>query len=815
MDTLLRDVRYSLRRIVKTPGFAAIVVLTLALGIGANTAIFSVVNAVLLRALPYRAPDRLVTINHWYRGVPGDPASELVASVSVAGYRDYRDRTHSFEAVAVETGWRANLSGTGDPEQIPAAKASGDFFRVYGVPAQLGRTFGRDEDAPGKDRVVVISDGLWRRVFGADPGVIGKTIRLNEESYQIIGVMPAEFRDFFTRQADVWAPIAFTPDQYDPKRYTNEFLSLSARLAPGVSVAAARAEMTAFAEQLKRQYPDNFGSRWTLKVTSLDDLATSSIRTTLLVLLGAVGFVLLIACANVANLLLARAAVRIKEIAIRSALGADRMTLVRQLLTESVLLALAGGVLGLALAYGGVRALVALYPSIPRADDIAIDGRVMAFTLGVAVLTGLIFGLLPALQTSRTDLQRTLKEGGRSGAADVSGHTVRRLLVVSEMALALTLLVGAGLLIRSVARLQKVDPGFRPDHLLTFNLALPDVKYHSDTSQRLFFEQALARVAEVPGVTGVGATTTLPFSGSWSTGSFDVEGYTPGKDHPGPWGDIRVVNADFFRTMGIALIQGRTFSAQDQPESQGVVVIDEELARRYFANTSPIGKRVGYAQANGGKGEWYTIVGVVHHTMHEALDAKPRIQLYFAMTQRPFPFTSVAVRTVGDPLQATRAVAAAIRSVDAAMPLANIQTMDDLLESSMGQRRLTMFLLGTFAGIALLLATIGIYGVMSYSVTQRARELGIRMALGAGRAGVLRLVLGQGMQLAAIGIGIGIVGSIGLTRLLSTQLYSISATDPATFVLVGAVLTAVAVVAVLVPALRATRVDPVVALREE
>ena len=814
MDTLLRDVRYSLRRIAKTPGFAAIVVLTLALGIGANTAIFSVVNAVLLRALPYHAPDRLVTINHWYRGVPGDPASELVASVSVAGFRDYRDRTHSFDAVAVETGWRANLSGAGDPEQVPATKVSGDFFRVFGVPAQLGRTFGRDEDAPGKDRVVVISDGLWRRVFGADRGVIGKTVRLNEESYQIVGVMPADFRDFYTRQADVWAPIAFTADQYDPKLYTNEFLSLTARLAPGTSVDAARAEMTAFAEQLKRQYPDNFGPRWTLKVTSLDELATSRIRTTLLVLLGAVGFVLLIACANVANLLLARAAVRIKEIAIRSALGADRLTLVRQLLTESVLLALAGGVLGLGFAYGGVRALVTLYPSIPRADDIAIDGRVMAFTLGVALLTGLIFGLLPALQTSRTDLQRTLKEGGRSGAADASGHAVRRMLVVAEMALALTLLVGAGLLIRSVARLQKVDPGFRPDHLLTFNLALPDVKYHSDTAQRLFFEQALARVAEVPGVAKVGATTTMPFSGSWSTSSFNIEGYTPGKDQPSPWGDVRVVNADFFSTMGIALLQGRTFTSQDQPGSQQVAVVDDELARRYFPNRSPIGGRVGRGGPPGQE-HWYTIVGVVHHTMHEALDAKPRIQLYFAMTQRPFPFASLAVRTVGDPLQATRAVAAAIRSVDGAMPLANVRTMDDLLEASMGQRRLTMFLLGTFAGIALLLATIGIYGVMSYSVTQRGRELGIRMALGAGRGGVLRLVLGQGMQLAAIGIGIGIVGSIGLTRLLSTQLYSISATDPTTFLLVGAVLAAVAVVAVLVPALRATRVDPVVALREE
>jgi putative ABC transport system permease protein len=819
MDSLLRDVRYGLRRLRKSPAFTAIVVLTLALGIGANTAIFSVVNAVLLRALPYREPDRLVTINHFYNN---PELNFLEAPVSAVGFRDYRDKTKSFQAVAVESGWSANLTGDGDPERVPASRVSGDYFRVQGVPPALGRVFGRDEDEQGKHRVVVLSDGLWRRVYGADPGAVGKTIQLNGESYTILGVMPPEFRAFFNRDADIWTPLALRPDQFNLNNYTNEWLQLTARLKPGVSLQQAQVEMRTFADNLRRQFPDQFARTWTLRVKSLNELATGKIRPALLVLLGAVGFVLLIACANVANLLLARGAVRIKEVAIRSALGAERWTLVRQLLTESILLALTGAILGLVLAWWGVRSVAALAPQLARNGGITIDAPVLLFTLGVAIVTGLLFGLAPAVQTSRTNLQSTLKEGGRTGAADASGRVVRRALVVGEVALALTLLIGAGLLIKSVARLQRVQPGFNPDNLLTFNVALPRVKYASDTSRVQFFDQALARIAEVPGVVSAGGTSNMPFGGNWSTGSFSIEGHTPGPNQPGPWGDIRIVSPDFFRTMRIPLKQGRLFTMQDDASSQPVAVIDDEFVKKYFRGQNPIGRRIyfGPAASDSVKPNYITIVGVVGHTMHEGLDADPRLQLYLPYRQ-PLPgwgalsSMALAVRTAGEPLRMTRAVRNAVQSVDKEMPISNVKSMDDLIGSSVGQRRLSMILLGTFSGIALLLASIGIYGVMSYSVAQRGREIGIRMALGAERGRVLGLVVGQGMALAGLGVVIGLAGALALTRLLGNQLYSVTPTDPGTFTAVAALLTGIALLATLPPALRATRVDPVVALREE
>ena len=806
----MRDIKYSFRRLLKSPGFTAVVVLTLGLGIGANTAIFSVVNTVLLQPLRYREPDRLVTINHFYRSVA---LNNLEAPVSAPGFRDYRDKTKSFEGVAVETGWAANLTGTGDPERVPASRVSGDYFRVLGVAPQLGRTFGRDEDEPGKNKVVVLSDGLWKRVFGADRGVVGKTVQLNGQSFTVLGVMPEGFRAFFGNNTDIWTPLALDEKQFDPRNYTNESLQLTARLKPGVSAAQANAEMRAFAEQIRRLYPNAVGTEWTLNVKTLDELATGGVRPALLVLLGAVGFVLLIACANVANLLLARVTSRQKEVAIRTALGADRWSLVRQLLTESVMLALAGGLLGLGIAYWSVKTLVATVPSIPRGSDVGIDATVMAFTLGLSVITGLLFGVVPALHTSRASLHDTLKEGGRSGSADVSGRGLRRALVVGEVALALTLLVGAGLLIRSVARLERVTPGFDPDRLLTFDLSLPNAKYPNDTIRQQFFQSMIERVSHVPGVAAVGGTSTMPFGGSWSTGSFGIEGYQPGKNQPGPWGDIRAVTPDFFRAMRIPLVQGRAFGTQDTPTSQMVVIIDEELARKYYQGQNPIGKRVIFSAP---PDSMRTIVGVVGHTMHEALDAKPRIQLYLPYAQLArIPSMSVAVRTTGDPLLMARPVRDAIHDVDRDMPLSNVRSMDQMLESSLGQRRLSMILLGAFSAIALLLASIGIYGVLAYSVTQRSRELGIRMALGAARGRVLRLVIGQGMALAIIGIAIGLVGALALTRLLGTQLYSIKPTDPATFAGVSFLLAGIAFVATLVPALRATRVDPVVALREE
>jgi putative ABC transport system permease protein len=811
MDSLLRDVKYSLRRLQQSPAFTTVVILTLALGIGANTAIFSVVNAVLLRPMSYREPERLVNITHFYNS---KQLNFLEAPVSNIGFRDYRDKTKSFESVTVETGWAPNLTGTGDPERVNGERVSGDYFRTFGVAPQVGSVFGRGEDEEGKNQVIVISDGLWRRLFAADPHVAGKTIELNGRAFTILGVMPPEFRSFFNNNTDLWTPLALPASAFDPQSYTNEYLNLTARLKPGVSLAQAQSEMRDFAEQLKKLYPNSLGRDWSLHVKSLDVLATGRIRPALLVLLGAVGFVLLIACANVANLLLARAAVRIKEVAIRSALGADRMSLVRQLLTESVMLSLIGGVVGLAIAYFSVRSLVAGIPNLPRAEDIGLDANVLVFTLLVALLTGVLFGLAPALQTSRANLQETLKEGGRTGSADFSGRTVRRVLVVGEVALALTLLVGAGLLIKSVARLQSVNPGFDPDRLVTFNVALPQLRYANDTVRAQFYDAMSARLADVPGVKAVGVTSTLPFSG-WSTRSFDIEGYTPGPNQPGPWGDIRLAGADFFHALGIPLRQGRAFTAADRFGSQAVAIIDDQFVKKYFSGQNPIGKRITFGAAPGKQPDYITIVGVVGHATQEGLDAEPRIQLYLPYMQGPNGNMQVAVRTAGDPLAIVGALRSAVRAVDKDMPISRVRTMDDLIGSSLGQRRLSMLLLGAFSGIALLLASIGIYGVMSYSVAQRTRELGIRMALGAARQRVLGLVVGQGMALAGAGIAIGLVGAFGLTRLLGTQLYSVSATDPSTFVVVAVILAGIALVASLVPALRATRVDPIVALRDE
>ena len=810
MDALFRDVSYSLRRLRKSPAFTAIVVLTLALGIGANTAIFSVVNTVLLRALPYRSPSALVSIEHFYPSL-----NNMEAPVSARGYRDYRDKTKSFESVAVESQFGANLTGSGDPERVPGVRVSGDWFHVLGVAPILGRALTRDDDVPGHEHVVVLSHGVWTRLFAASPSAIGKTIELNGESYQIVGVMPASFRSFFTRNADLFVPLALTATAYT-NGYTNEYLNLTARLKAGVPLARAQAEMKTFAENLKKAYPNNFAPSWTLKVRSLDDLSTGRIRPVLLVLLGAVGFVLLIACANVANLLLARAAVRIKEIAIRSALGADRASLIRQLLTESVLLSFAGGVLGLVLAQWSVKSVVALNPSLPRASEVGIDANVMIFTLVVSLVTGLLFGLAPALQASRTNLQETLKDGSRSGSADFAGRSVRRALVVAEVALSLALLVGAGLLIKSVMKLQGVDPGFDPKNVLVFNLNLPSVKYPSDTSQILFTDQLVPRLNALPGVRAAGTTSVIPFGGNWSTASFSIEGLIVPPGQNGPWGDLRIVTPRFFEALHIPLKRGRVFTDQDRQGSQQVAVIDEQFVKKYFPHTNPIGKRITFGARQGSTDStWITIVGVVGHAAHEGLDAEPRIQYYFPFAQSGGRTMVVAIRTTGDPTAILPAARDAVHSIDRNLPIANVRTMSELVDASVGQRKLSMILLGVFSAIALLLASIGIYGVMSYSVAQRTRELGIRMALGAARSRVLALVVGQGMALAGVGVVIGLVTAFALTRFLASQLFGVGATDPSTFALVSILLVGVALLASLLPALRATRVDPVVALRDE
>jgi putative ABC transport system permease protein len=720
----------------------------------------------------------------------------------------------------VQTGWQANLTGIDEPVRMVGQRVTGEFFATLQVPALLGRTLQPGEDTEGRDRVAVLSYDAWRRIFGAAPDIVGRTLSLNGESYEVVGVMPSGFRDFFNRNAEVWAPLVFQPDQMTDENRTSEFLNLMGRLRPGVPVEQAAGEMRTLAERLKRDYVDQYPPDWSLLVTPLGILATGDVRPALLVLLGAVGFVLLIACANVANLLLARAATRSKEIAVRTALGATRERLLKQLLTESLMVSLAGGAVGLLLAYAGVRTLVAAdIGNLPRADEIGIDGMVMLFTLGVSLLAGVVFGLAPAIHTATPDLHGALKEGGRGTTADRGSHALRRSLVVTEVALALTLLTGAGLLLKSFARLQQVDPGFDPANLLTFNLALPETRYASDTAQTAFFDQVLPAIARVPGVAGVGGTTVMPFGGGWSTGTFEIEGYEPPEDQPDPWGDIRIVSPSFFETLRIPLLRGRYLSDGDRESTRMVAVIDQEFVRRYWANENPIGKRFTFGPPDGvtdtTQNEWIEVVGVVGHAAHEGLDADARLQLYLSYRQAAVPFMAVAVRTNGSPERYVNLVRDAVRSVDPDQPISNVAQMEELLSRSVGQRRLSMLLLTLFSGIALVLASIGIYGVMSYSVTQRSRELGVRIALGADRGDVLRLVLRQGMGLAMAGIGIGLAAALGLTRLIESQLFGVTATDPATFGLVAAVLAATALVANLVPAIRATRLDPAVVLREE
>jgi putative ABC transport system permease protein len=816
MDTWLKDVRYAFRRLRKSPGFSLIVLLTLALGIGANSAIFSVVNTVLLRPFPYRDPERLVIVDHLYPSL-----NNLEAGASAPGFRDLRDKTAIFDGVFVMQGWSPALTGnSGEPLRLQGTRASGLIFKTLGVSPILGRPFTPEEDVPGKNHVVVLGYGFWERQFGGDPGVVGKRMILNNEPYDVIGVMPASFRDFRgPAPSDLWTPLALTPDAFSDNRRTNEYLTLVARLKPGISVERARGDMKTFASQLRAQYPTQYPTDWTLKVTPMSDKVSGDIRPALLVLLGAVGFVLLIACANVANLLLARAASRIKEVAIRSALGATRRDLLRQLMAESLLLAMAGGALGLGLAWLGMKGLVMLKPAnVPRISELRIDGVVTLFTLGIAVVTGLVFGLVPALQASRANLQDTLKEGGRSGSADRSGQALRRTLVVAEVALALTLLTGAGLLIKSLALLQEVNPGFDSSSLLTFNVSIPRAKYQSDTSQIQYWDRAIETMKAIPGVRSVGMTSTMPFTDDWSTGSFAVEGYQPPPNTPGPWGDQRVVSPGFFATLKVPLIKGRNFTDQDDAGGPPVVIVDEEMVKRYWPNVDPIGKRVTFNNPQRDSVvRWMTVVGVVGHTKHAGLDDKDRVQMYHPSHRYGFTSNSMsfAIRADGDPTRVLPAVRAALHAIDPDVPIFDISTMDANIAKSMGQRRFAMMLLGLFAAMAVVLASIGIYGVMSYSVTQRSHEIGIRMALGAARRNVLRMVMGQGLLLVGAGVLIGVVGAFGLTRLIASQLFGVRPTDPVTFLSVALTLVGVAALATFVPAMRATRVDPVVALRDE
>ncbi len=809
MRQVFNDIRFALRGFKRNPTFVATVVVVLALGIGANTTIFSVVNSLLLRPLPYPEPGELITINHVY------PSSDLVTGVSAPGFRDYRDRTQSFEDVAMTQGWSANLTGAGEAVRLTGGLVSAGYFQAYGIPPVIGRSFLPEEDAPGNEHVVVIGSGFWQQRLGGAPDVIGSSIRLNDESYQVVGVMPPGFEDFFNRNQEFWAPLALPPEAFDDDFRIRESYRLVARLKPDVTVATAASEMSTLAETIKTELPDAYPPNWTLRVISLDEREKGTYRATLWVLFGAVGFVLLITCANVANLMLARGLGRQKEVAIRKALGADRRRLIGQLLTESVVLSTAGGIAGLLLAGWGIRALVMIGPEVLTRTEIGIDGPVLAFTLLVSLGVGVLFGLAPAIQGTGTDIQQTLREGGQASHADKSGHGLRRILIMGEFALALILLTGSGLMIQSIASLRDVDPGFQPDNVLTAGIRVPSARYPDVQSRNVFFDRLRSELEAVPGIKAAGTTTVLPFGGSWSTSIFNIEGYEPGENDPQPWGDIRVVSPGFADALGVPVLRGRFIDETDGPNSPPVVVIDDEFVRRFWPDENPIGKRITFDDPQGEGPTWVSVIGVVGHTMHEGLDADARIQLYFSTRQYGGTMAQLVVRTDTEPAAMAASVRRTVFSIDGDQPISNVRVMEDLITESIGNRRLLMQLLTLFSGLAIVLASLGIYGIMSHMVRERSRELGLRMALGATGPTLFGLVLRRGLALAGIGLALGIAGALGLTRLLQSQLYEVAASDPFTLAAVGGILLGVALLAVCVPANRAARVDPIENLRAE
>jgi putative ABC transport system permease protein len=816
IETLIQDLRFGVRMLIKNPGFTFVAVLTLALGIGANTAIFSVVNGVLLRPLPYYEPERLVMV--WAeRPILQAQIGLEDFPVAVADFVDWRNQNRVFEQMAAMQAPRMNLTGGGEPESVVALRASASLFPLLGARFAVGRAFLPEEDRADADRVVIISHGLWRQRYGADPKLIGQKITLDNEAYTVIGVTAPDFQ--FPRsdeypygavktKVDLYLPMAFTPELMNNRRMNS--LVVIARLKPGVSVGQASAEMNAIARRLTELYPQTNTDKG-VRLAPLHQQAVGKARMALMVLLGAVGFVLLIACANVANLLLARAAGRQKEMAIRAGLGARPWRVVRQLLTESLLLAISGGAAGLLLARRLVELLLAIAPdNLPRAYDIRLDARVASFTLLVSLLTGVVFGLLPALQASKIDLGETLKEGGRD-AAGLLRRRLRGFLVVSEVALAFVLLIGAGLLIRSFARLTEIDPGLDPRGVLTMDILLPYAKY-KDGRSVTFFQQTLERVRALPGVEAASTVSPLPLSGAHGSGGFSIEG-RPSPTEQAFNAGFRTISPDFFKTFRVPLIKGRLVAESDSAEAPPVVVVNESLARNYFANEDPLGKRITLPFDP----RPHEIVGVVGDVKHSALDEEAKREMYFPMAQARFPpiLLSLAVRVSGDPMQMVAVVRGQVWAEDKDLPIFNIETMERLMAKSVAPRRFNLLLLGVFALAGLALAGVGLYGVMSYTVTQRTREIGVRMALGAQTGDVLRLVIGEGMKLALIGALLGLGGALALTRLLKTLLFEVSATDPLTFIVIAAALIIVALLACWVPARRAASMDPLVSLRVE
>lgn len=802
---MISDLKFALRMLAKKPGFTCIAILTLALGIGANTAMFSVVNSILLRPLHFAHPEALVQV--W--GV--QPELER-APISPAAFLDWKQQNEVFERIAAYVGKGFNVRGD-KPERLIGARVSGDIFKLLGVQPKIGRSFSDGEDEAGKNRVVIISDAIWKTRFGRDPKIIGQTLTLDGQPHSIVGVMPADFV-FPESRTQLWTPIGFT-DQEKATRDTN-YLSVVARLKSGTNVAQANAAMEALARRLAQR--DAAPDRSRVKLLGLGEAAMGTVRPMLYVLLGAVGFVLLIACANVANLLLARTAERGKEIAIRVALGASRRDILQLLLAESVFLALIGGTLGLLLAFWGIDFLVALKPfNLPRLSEVSIDWATLAFTGVVSLCAGVGFGVLPGLAAVKTKSNEALKQGGRSGAALGARSRVRNILIVSEVALSLVLLIGAGLMIRSFARLLAVEPGFRPDHVFTATISLPLSRYESVGQQDRFFQDLTRRIEALPGVEAAAVVTDLPLYGGSSTG-FDVEGLARPENSHRPLVEYRIASPNYFRALGASLVLGRSFTERDNTDAPAVVVINKTLAPQFFAGTNPIGKRIGLS----GPTDWREIVGVVKDLRNYGLDEDVRPEAYIPSLQNVPGYLAgvssamtLVVRTRGEPLSYGGAIQTQLYAIDKDQPMSNVMTLEQYFGDSLLQRRFNMLLLGAFAALALILAAIGIYGVVSYSVAQRTQEVGIRMALGADRAAIFSLVIRQVMSVAAVGLLIGIAAALGLTRLLSTLLYHVSATDPLVFISLTALLALVALLAGLVPARRATRVDPLRSLRFE